>query len=189
MPKPSSITQLPPDILERLQSCLRDPRITQLETVDIVNELLAAEGREERVTKSSLNRYAMRMEEVGAKLRQSREVAQMWIGKLGATPQSEVGNLVNEILRTLSFDIGIKLQADELNEESMPGVVKMLKELSLTALRLERAASENVKRDEEIRKQALAEAAQSVEKEARRQGASAATIDSLRAAIRQGLSA
>lgn len=188
MPQTSSIKKLPKNVLERLQECLRDPAVSQLETTDVINALLEAEGIDQRISKSALNRYAQRMEDVGAKLRQSREVAQMWIGKLGATPQSEVGNLVNEILRTLSFDIGLTLQQSELDEESMPGVVKMVKELSLTALRLERAASENVKRDEDIKKQARTEAAQSVEKEAKRQGASTATIDSLREAIMKGLS-
>ncbi|WP_156182845.1 phage protein Gp27 family protein [Marinobacter subterrani] len=47
-----------------------------------------AEGHEERLSKSAVNRYAVRMNQVGEKLRQSREVAEMWIAKLGAQPQA-----------------------------------------------------------------------------------------------------
>lgn len=151
--KQSSIDRLPEDILEKLHELLRDPRVTQLDAVEKINAILAAEGVDERVSKSAVNRYDMKMREAGAKLSQSREVAKMWIGKLGAAPQGQVGNLVNEILRTLAFEISLKLQDTELDEETLPEVVSQLRHLSLAAMRLEKAASENVKREEEIRKQ------------------------------------
>ena len=92
------------------------------------------------------------MEQVGERLRQSRQVSEMWINRLGAQPQGQLGNLVNEMLRTLSFELADKLMESELSEESIPGVIDLLKDLSLTAMRLEKAASENVKREAEIRK-------------------------------------
>lgn len=186
--QPSSIERLPPDILEQLQALLRDPRITQLDATARINEILDAEGHPERVTKSSVGRYAARMAEVGERLRQSRAVAEMWIAKLGAQPQGQLGHLVNEMLRTLSFELTLKLQEGELNDETLPGVIDQLKQLSLSVVRLERAASENVKREAEIRKQALEEAARTVEAAARQQGATPATIDAMRAAILEGLS-
>lgn len=149
----STIKRLPDDILESLQTLLRDSRCTQLEVTAKINDLLAASGYEERISKSAVNRYDLSMREAGAKLSQSREVAKMWIGKLGATPQGQVGHLVNEILRTLAFDISLKLQDMELNEETMPEVVSQLRHLSLVAMRLEKAASENVKREDDIRRQ------------------------------------
>lgn len=160
MPRPSTIDRLPPDILEQLQALLRDPRVTQLEATAKINAILEADGHPERVSKSAVNRYAMRMAEVGAKLRQSREVAEMWIGKLGAAPQGQIGHLINEILRTLAFDLTLKLQEGDLTPESMPEVIEMLKSLSLSVVRLEQAATANVKREEEIRKQARARAAE-----------------------------
>lgn len=160
MPRPSTIDRLPPDILEQLQALLRDPRVTQLEATAKINAILEADGHPERVSKSAVNRYALRMAEVGAKLRQSREVAEMWIGKLGAAPQGQIGHLINEILRTLAFDLTLKLQEGDLTPESMPEVIEMLKSLSLSVVRLEQAATANVKREEEIRKQARARAAE-----------------------------
>lgn len=136
MPRKSSIETLPPDILEQLQALLRDPRCTQLDVVARINTLLAEKGHEDRVSKSSLNRYSMRMDRVGEKLQQSRAMAEMWIAKLGAQPQGQVGHLINEILRTLAFDMSLQLQ-DITDPDAMPGVVEMLKDLSLTMMRLE----------------------------------------------------
>ncbi len=154
MPRPSTIEQLPPDILEQLHALLRDPRVTQLDATARINAILAEDGSEARVSKSAVNRYAVKMDEVGERIRESRQVAEMWIGKLGAAPQGQVGNLVNETLRTLAFDLSHKLMSGELSEESMPATITMLKELSLSVMRLERASSENVKREQEIRDQA-----------------------------------
>lgn len=172
MPRASTIEQLPPDILEQLQALLRDPRVNQLEATQQINAILENQGHEDRVSKSAVNRYDMKMRQVGDRLVQSRQIADMWIAKIGAQPQGQLGNLVNEMLRTLSFEVGEQLMRGELDEENMPGVIKMLKELSLTTMRLEKASSENVKREREIRLQALEEAAERVEEAAQVRGLS-----------------
>ena len=167
---PSTITTLPEDILEKLQELLRDPRVTQLDATRKINAILEDNGIPGRVSKSAVNRYSLKMSEAGEKLRQSREVAKMWIGKLGAAPQGQVGNLVNEILRTLAFDLSLKLQNEELTEESIPGVINQLKGLALSIQRLESSSTINVKREAEIRKQALIDAATVVEHAATQHG-------------------
>lgn len=186
MARPSTVEQLPPDILEQLQAMLRDPRVSQLEVTQQINAVLAAQGHPERVSKSAVNRYSQRMEQVGERLRQSRAVAEMWIGKIGATPQGQLGHLVNEILRTLAFDMSMQLQDDAVVATSMEdraGVIDMLKDLSLSVVRLEKAASENVKREQEIREQARTEAAAVAEKVAKQGGLSADSVQELRRAI------
>ena len=183
MPRPSTVETLPADILEQLQALLRDPRVSQLEATAQINAILEEQGHPDRVSKSAVNRYDLRMREVGDRLRQSREVANMWIGKMGATPQGQMGNLVNEILRTLSFELSMKLTEGELNEDEMPGIIKMLKELSLSTMRLERAASENVKREKEIREQERKAAAETAAKIAKSGGMSKQTIEELKASI------
>ena len=182
MARASTIEQLPEDILERLQALLRDPRVTQLDATRRINAVLEGAG-EEPISKSALNRYDLRMREVGQKLRQSREIAEMWIAKLGAAPQGQVGHLVNEMLRTLAFDLSLQLQNGELDAESMPGVIKMLKELSLSVMRLERASSENVKRERQIREQEREEAARKAVEVAKRGGLSDETVEALRSRI------
>lgn len=169
MARQSTITTLPADILEQLQALLRDPRCTQLKATAQINAILEAKGHEERVTKSAVNRYSQRMEEVGARLRQSREVAEMWIGKLGNSPQGETGKLLNEIIRTLAFET--TMQAAESDEPVSPA---MLKDLALAVQRLESAANMNQDRDKKIgdeaRKQAFEEAANNIEETATAQG-------------------
>ncbi len=154
----SSIDRLPEDIRVKLQELLRDPRITQLEAVRQINAILHEEGHE-KLSKSAVNRYSLRMDKVGEKLRQSREVAKMWIGRLGAEPQGEVGKLLNEMVRTLAFEATM-----EMVEGSEPIEPKMLKDMSIAIERLEKAASENVKREEEIRRQAKEDTVEEIEK-------------------------
>ena len=168
----SSIDRLPEDIREKLYELLRDPRVTQLVATAKINEILEAEGHPERLTKSSVNRAAVRMEKVGEKLRQSREMAQMWIGKFGVEPQGHVGKLLNEVLRDLAFNTALSLREGE--EPTEP---KLIRDLAIAAKELEKAASENVKREEEIKKRVIAEAADRVDEAAKAQGLTADQAD------------
>jgi hypothetical protein len=163
----SSIDRLPEEIKFRLQELLQDPRVTQLEVTAKINAILADEGHDERVSKSAVNRYAVKMAEVGEKVRQGRDVAQMFIAKVGAAPQGQMGLLINEILRTLAFDLSLKVQdADISDPEVLSATIDQVKALALAVQRLEQSATINVKRDAEIRKQALQDAAENVEKAA-----------------------
>lgn len=149
MAQKSSIERLPDDIRRKLQELLRDPRVTQLDATRRINAILEEEGYPDRLSKSAVNRYAVKMEEVGAKLRQSREIAQMWIGRLGAAPQGEVGKLLNEMIRTLAFELALNMTEGHLGDIKP----KMLKDMAVAIERLERAATTNLKREQEIRAQ------------------------------------
>lgn len=166
MAKASTIKTLPPDILEQLQTLLRDPRVTQLDATARINAILTEHGQEP-VSKSAVNRYALRMAEVGNKLQQSREIASMWIGKLGSEPAGEVGKLLNEITRNLAFDA--VMQLSEGDEPAAPGAIK---ELAIAIEKLEKAASVNTARDALIRKQAREEAAQDLTEQLKNDGIS-----------------
>lgn len=198
MGRASSIEQLPPELLEQLQAWLRDPRVTQLDAVDRVNAVVdqvnAGLGEDEqpvaRVSKSALNRYAQRMEAYGEKIRQAREISQMWIGRLGAEPAGQMGNMLTEFIRTLSFDLMFKLEEIQeagLDPDQVPSLVAQLKDMAITAQRLEKASSENVKRDAEIKKQAREEAAAAAETAVRQAGLSDDGVAAMRDAILEGL--
>lgn len=185
MPPKSTIDQLPGDIKSALQQLLQDPRMTQLEVTAQINALLQAEGHEERVTKSAVNRYAVKMSEVGEKLRQSRDVAEMYIAKVGAAPQGQMGLLINEILRTLAFDLSLKIQdADLTDPETLASTIDQVKALALATQRLEQSATINVKRANEIRKQALEDADREVEKVAKEKGITTESVQAIRDALR-----
>ena len=181
MPPRSTIDQLPPDIKATLQQLLQDPRMDQLEVTARINAILAEEGHEKRVSKSSVNRYAVKMADVGEKLRQSRDVAEMFISKVGAAPQGQMGLLINEILRTLAFDLTLKIQdADISDPETLASTIDQVKALALATQRLEQSATINVKREREIRNDAIAKAAEKVEASAAQEGVSAETILKIR---------
>lgn len=166
MAKASRIEQLPADILEQLHALLRDPRITQLDATRRMNAILAEQGAA-RLSKSAVNRYAVKMDKIGAKLQQSRAIAEMWIGKLGNEPQGQVGKLLNEVVRNLAFDAAMQLAEDE-----QPADPKLIKELAYAIEKLEKASSENEKRDAQIRQQARAEAAEELSQELKNDGIS-----------------
>ena len=175
MGQKSSIDRLPEDIRETFHELLRDARVTQLEATRRINEILEQDGSPERLSKSAVNRYAVHMEKIGAKLRQSREIAKMWIGRLGAEPQGETGKLLNEMIRSLTFETAVGM-----SDRSDPVEPRMLRDLAIAVEKLEKAASENVKRDNEIRQRALDEMAAAVEQAAEEEPDKRISIDLLR---------
>lgn len=176
----NSIKSLPPALLEQLQEWLRDPAITQIEATERLNALLAEIGEPPR-SKSAVNRYAMKMSEVGAKIQQSREIADMWIAKFGNAPQGKVGALLNELVRNLAFETALHMSEDE--EPAHPGA---LKELAQAIEKLERASTINDKRQREIEQAALAKAAAQVEATAKSQGLSDEAITIIKQKILGG---
>jgi len=175
MGRKSSISLLPEEFKEALHTLLRDPRFNQLDITREINTLLENRGMDERVSKSAVNRYAMQMEKIGSKLKQSRQIADLWIGKLGNQPQGQVGQLLNEVVRNLAFDTAMSLAEEE--EATDP---KLIKELAIAIEKLEKAASENEKRAEQIRKQAREEAADELTEGLKNEGISVEVEASIR---------
>lgn len=163
----SKIDLLPEEIKDQLNSMLRDGRLEQQEILDIVNGQIEDAGLKDdaKLSKSGLNRYATRMEQVGAKIRQAREVAEVWTAKLGDAPTSEVGKLLQEVVRTMAFETGMAL-----SESGDPVPPKALSQLALAIQRVEQAAMVSHKREKEIRQEFASEAAEAAEKIAKKQG-------------------
>lgn len=191
----SSIDCLPAKVLAMLREMVDNPRITQLTAVDKINAVLA-ELRQagdpealdpacpEAVSKSSVSRAVQKWTKVGERLRRSREIGQMLIEKVGAVPGGEMGLAINEMLRSLSFDVSeTLLDADLANPETLAATISHLKSLSLASQRLEQGATINVKRASEIRKQALADAAEAVGKAAQKLGITQESIDEIHSTV------
>ncbi|MBM94874.1 MAG: hypothetical protein CMI09_03355 [Oceanospirillaceae bacterium] len=193
MGRQSSIKQLAPDILEQLHELLRDPRVNQLDATARINAILEERG-EEPVSKSAVNRYKLNMDQVGAAIRESREMAEIWIGKLGAAPQSQVANLTSEIIRNSLIDLSLAIQKMTMGQsdpEVIAGAVKLIKDLSYSHEKLEKAVSETTEREakikEQARKEALEEAAVNAEEAAKSLGVSDAGTKQLRDAITKAM--
>lgn len=181
MARRSSIDQLPPDILARLNELLADPRVAQLDAVARINAILQERG-EQPISKSAANRYAVRMNQVGQKLREVHEVSDMWIAKFGRLPAGQLGQLIIQMVHAMAFDVGLKLHQSDIDAEDMPGAVRMLKDLAVMLERTERAASLNAEREQEVKRQAAEELARRAEGEAR---GGSITLDRLREITRE----
>ena len=76
----SKVDLLPPNIKTQLAMMLRDKQFSQAQILEEINDLIRDCGLDEsyQLSRTGLNRYANRMEKVGARIRQSREVAEVW---------------------------------------------------------------------------------------------------------------
>ncbi|GAA4650830.1 DUF3486 family protein [Kistimonas scapharcae] len=173
----SRIQQLPEDIRASLDALLREGRMSQAEILEQVNDLCRQHG-EEPLSQSSLSRYQKRMDDVGRKIRESREVAEVWVAKLGSAPTSDIGKLVQEIVRTLAFDLVMSA-----SESEKPIEPKALNQLALALTRIEQAAMASHKREQEIRQLFAEEAAAKAEEVMVNQGMTAGTIASIKKEI------
>ncbi len=157
-----------------MNAWLRDRTTTQQQVTDQLNRLLEQAGLDIRVSKSAVQRHAARMETVGKKLRESRELAKMWLDKLGAVPEGEIGHLLNEIVRMLAFEVATKIGAD-----SQPPAPKALREIATAIHRLEQASTISLRREQEIRDLVKKEAADAVKDSGRKAGVSEQTLKTI----------
>lgn len=96
MGRKSSIEELAPEIVEAVHEAIR-----RKATIDEIVAAIGAMGGE--ASRSAVGRYKKSFEDVGRKMREAREIAAVWVDKLGKEPEGDVGRLVGEMIRTLAF--------------------------------------------------------------------------------------
>lgn len=168
--RPSSIDQLPEDIRIQINAALRERRLTQAQILDAINGLLEDRG-EKPVSKSALGRYAVQVSEKGAMMREAREAANALVGGLGEQTGTDLGRAVTEMVKTVSFNLvmnGGDLDVDTLNK------------VALIAQRIERASKISLEREQQLKNQAMKEAAEKMGDAAISKGIDEATIKSIR---------
>lgn len=175
--RPSKVEQLPAEIQDRLNKLLRDGRHTQQDILDHINKLLP---EDDHLSRSGLNRYATRMETVGAKLRETREVANVWMARFGDEPTSDVLQLVVEMCQGALFKYALK--ASEGDDETLFDPDAM-KDVTLSIQRLAKAAEMNAKREKEIRKAFAEQAANEADELAKEAGLSAEAVQTIKSRI------
>lgn len=106
MPRPSSISRLPPQVREAIGR-LRDKG----HTLDEILKHLAQMDVE--VSRSALGRHVQRLERAGARLRRSREIAEGLARQLGDAPGDQVARLNIEVLHTFLADTMAAADDDE----------------------------------------------------------------------------
>lgn len=147
MARKSSIEVLDEDIRSRIDALLKDGRLT---LDGILTQIRSAFPDAEVPSRSALGRYSQRFEDIGKRMRESREVAKVWADRLGNEPQGDIGKLVMELLRTMAFDATL-----ELGEPGEDGKVqldpKAINTLALAMQRLEAAGKWNLEREKAMR--------------------------------------
>ncbi len=181
----SKVDLLPEDIRTTLNVFIRSGNMTQKDILEAVNQMIddAGLGDGAKLSRTGFNRYAKRMEEMGQRLRQSREVAEVWVSKLGDAPTSDVGKLLQEFVRTMAFETSMKMMEAAEGEEGEVISPKALGQLALVVQRIETAAMSSMKREKEIRAAYAAEAAEKTEAVAKKAGLTADTVKMLKAEL------
>ncbi|MDO6488243.1 DUF3486 family protein [Colwellia sp. 6_MG-2023] len=154
--KPSKIDLLPSAIKSKLDELLRNNKLQQKDILHAVNTLIDEAGLSEelKLSASGVNRYSTQMETIGHDIRQARQMAEIWVAKLGTEPTGDVSKLLMEMLRTQSFRLLVK--ANENPDDVLDP--KTIGELALGIQRIEKASILNLEREKEIKK-AFADAA------------------------------
>jgi len=176
----SKVDLLPSEIKKQLNKMLRDGRLQQQEILSIVNQEIDEAGLPDdtKLSKTGLNRYATRMEEAGAKIREMREVSKAWVAELGDEPSSDVGKLLQEVVRTMAVETTMHMgKSDE------PVPPKALGQLALAIQRVEQAAMVSHKREKELYKEFAAKAAEAAETVARSQGLTKDVVKAIKTEI------
>jgi len=173
----SKVLLLPQEIRDQLHALLRSGTMHQKDILEAVNQMIDEAGLPEdaKLSRTGFNRFAKKFEQVGERIRQSREVAEVWTAKLGQAPTSDVGKLLQEFVRTMAFETSMKMMDAADQEDAEPISPKALGQLALVVQRIEAAAMSSIKVEKEIRSAFAAEAATKVEQIVKQAGISAET--------------
>jgi|GEM_PF-189008 len=177
MGRKSKVEALPGPVKREVDELLKTGRFT---LDDIIAHLrkLADEHQvpaEELPSRSALGRYAQNFERTAARMREAKQLAEVWVGKLGHEPESKIGRLITEMLRTVAFQQLAAMGDDTAAVESMDImlIAKAIKDL-------ESAEKISIDREIKIREQVAKEAAKVVDEAAREGGLSAERAGELR---------
>ena len=175
MGQKSSIDKLAPELRSKLIELLQNPSVTQKEIVELIN----AEAGENVVSKSSVNRYKLRMDKFAAKTREAREVADAYIEKYGTENRNKLGKVVNEYIKLMVFDLTTELEElkDSDGEIKPEDLADIIYKVSRAIKELEQAEKLNAQREAEIKAQIQKETAEKVETVCKQKGVSKETMD------------
>lgn len=95
--RPSSITQLDPQVKEAVDSAVREGRAS----IDQIVELIKSLGGD--ASRSAVGRYVKTANERMEEYRKAQSVAAVWMDKIGAEPKGDVSRMLLEMLRMVAY--------------------------------------------------------------------------------------
>ena len=165
----SSLRDLPPAILEQVHFILAEGRMT----IDELTAYLADAGHEK--SRSAVARYSRQHRAVIEKIQQAREMTKTLIGEIGESAvQGQQGRLLVEIVQSLIFKFA---NSDDATAEM---TANNLAQLARAVKALSQALRSNQDFETRIREAARAEAAETMEKTARKRGVGEDVIKAIR---------
>ena len=186
MGRQSSIDKLPQDVRDALIAWLEDPAISYDTATEQVNNLLKERGLEP-VSRSAVSRKGQRhredIERIGKEMREAKASREFFYKQFG-DDLAEGGKFLIETLQGFMFKMNLVLNRvndTELTPEDVYGYSKTIKNLTGSILQTENALSAYTKREEAIKRQALQEAAEVVDKSLTQAGATAEMINTIKA--------
>jgi hypothetical protein len=185
MTKGTKVQRLPDEIRHQLYGLLESKKFTAIEITEQINQMLVdfkGDKDVDSISKNTVWREAQRMDEIAEQMLESQHWAERMSDKFDLSNLGEQGRLLLSMLNTAAFKTSAHLMSKE--EFIDPDT---LGDLVLSISRLQKGANYSAELEkqisERVRKQALEEAANIVEKSAVRGGSNKETIELLRQAI------
>ena len=173
MPRTSKIRRLPPELREQLHSML-DAGVP-LEDITAHLKSMGAD-----VSRSGLGRYKQQVDKVSARMRESRQMAEVLMDRMGADAATGKGGAaLIQMLTTLTTDYMVRrIDAPDAEMD-----VDALRALSRAIKDRAQAARATQDYDIKLREQIKLETVEVVEISGREAGLSAATINAIKSKI------
>jgi len=170
----STIDQLDPRIQDAVNQAVKDGRASIDEIVGLIKSLGGDASR------SAVGRYVQRQNKTLEHFKQAQEMAKVWVDKLGSEPEGDVGRLIIQMLRVISYrTMGEMSEHDQVDPQDIMFLGKAIKDISSADKVL-------VDREAVVRKLVAMQAAKvadEVTKTTRKAGMSDETIDLIRSKI------
>lgn len=165
MGRKSAITRLDPRIREAVDGAIREGRATIEDIVGLIREMGG------QASASSVGRYKQNAEAQMARYREAQEIARVWVGKLQADPEGDVGRLLAEMLRTTAFQTLGGMEAGA--PQDVMFLAKALKDLASA----DKLTAERILK---VRREMAQEAAEKAATVAKAKGLTRETVEELR---------
>lgn len=177
----SKIDQLPDELKTHLNILLRERSMSQEQIRTLINEEIDKQGvfdDSEYIKRNAMSRYAQSFRKGMERYAQAQELTKQWVGQFGEMPQTDISRALIEVGKSQIFEFQMeRIEADK------PIDPKTMGQLALAIKRLQEAQTGSVKLEQEIRKQAFAEAADKAEAVAKKAGMTSDTVKMLKAEL------
>ena len=193
MARLSNILKYPPELLAYLHQCLDDPKLTQAQTLLLINERIADKYLNEKdLTAGALGRYAKKRRESFEaaldRMAQLKAQREEFAERFGDDNLDTAGRYMMEMLMPVVGELitALTLIRDATPEQALD-YSKTVKNLGGTIATIEKALSESRQRNAAIQKAAVDAAVDAMENQADKMNQDENVTVALRKAIMDGL--